>query len=119
MAMMRTRTRLAVLAMIVAVVLAWRRAAHRRQQQFAVSPSGTAEPFPFAAIPRPEVHPKSAAGWIEASDRDPPESHPVKVKMSSGIYHVPGGSSYDRTRADRWYRDTATAESDGYRAAKH
>ena len=47
-----------------------------------------------------------------------PPTHPVKVKTTSGIYHVPGGQFYDRTRPDRCYVDAAAAEADGYRAAK-
>jgi hypothetical protein len=42
----------------------------------------------------------------------------VKAKLASGIYHRPGGQSYDRTRPDRCYRDDAAAEGDGLRAAK-
>jgi hypothetical protein len=37
--------------------------------------------------------------------------------MSSKIFHVPGGLSYDRTKPDRCYRDEAAAESDGLRKA--
>ena len=37
---------------------------------------------------------------------------------SSGIYHLPGGRFYDRTRPERCYVDPAAAEADGYRAAK-
>jgi hypothetical protein len=43
----------------------------------------------------------------------------VKANMTSGIFHVPGGGSYDRTNADRCYADAASAESDGLRAAKN
>jgi micrococcal nuclease len=49
---------------------------------------------------------------------DCPQSHPVKAKMNSGIYHLPGGLSYDRTHPDRCYRDAASAEADGLRPAK-
>ena len=42
----------------------------------------------------------------------------IKGKLTSGIYHQPGGFAYDRTHADRCYRDAATAEHDGLRAAK-
>jgi hypothetical protein len=56
--------------------------------------------------------------WVEAVDGACPLSHPVKVKVSSGIYHLPGSSFYDRTRPERCYVDAAAAEADGYRAAK-
>jgi len=42
----------------------------------------------------------------------------VKAKLSSRIFHVPGGLSYDRTVADRCYVDRAAAEAEGFRAAK-
>jgi hypothetical protein len=42
----------------------------------------------------------------------------VKVKESSGIYHVPGGRFYERTNADRCYLGPDAAEADGYRRSK-
>jgi hypothetical protein len=47
-----------------------------------------------------------------------PASHPVKVKLSSGIYHVPSGFNYPRTKPDRCYVSAAAAEADGFRASK-
>ena len=52
------------------------------------------------------------------SDGAAPEGFPVKVKVSSGIFHVPGGRFYDRTNPDRWYATTGAAEADGYRRSK-
>lgn len=84
-------------------------------------------PFPFPPVPRPpeqaeaeQPAPKEELPpWVEPVDGRCPDSHPVKAKLSSGIYHVPGGSNYERTRADRCYLDPAAAEADGLRAAKH
>jgi hypothetical protein len=42
----------------------------------------------------------------------------VKAKLSSGIFHVPGGANYARTQADRCYVSADAAETDGLRAAK-
>jgi hypothetical protein len=56
--------------------------------------------------------------WCEPTDGACPSSHPVKAKLSSGIFHVPGGFSYDRTIPDRCYVDAAAAQADGFRAAK-
>lgn len=85
-------------------------------------------PVPAPAVTAPEVGPTEAptapdpdgapASWVEPVDGGCPPSHPVKAKLSSGIYHVPGGLSYDRTRPDRCYRDAAAAEADGLRAAR-
>jgi hypothetical protein len=59
-----------------------------------------------------------AAAWVEPDEGACPISHPVKVKLASGIFHVPGGLAYDRTSPDRCYRDVAAAESDGFRPSK-
>ncbi|HMG27817.1 MAG TPA: hypothetical protein VKH36_13500 [Acidimicrobiia bacterium] len=61
----------------------------------------------------------STAGdsWVEPADGTCPASHPVKAKMSSGIFHVEGGLNYDRIHPDRCYRDPAAAEADGLRKA--
>jgi hypothetical protein len=56
--------------------------------------------------------------WVEPADGECPLSHPVKAKLGSGIFHVPGGQMYERTRADRCYADAASAEADGLRASK-
>jgi hypothetical protein len=57
--------------------------------------------------------------WLPANeDGSTPAGHPVKVKESSGIFHVPGGRFYDRTKPDRCYPTAAAAEDDGYRRSK-
>ena len=93
--------------------------------------SWEAAPFPFPPVPRPSP-PHSAPAEATAAapearvepalepgaDGECPVTHPVKAKLTSGIYHVPGGSNYDRTKPDRCYVDPAAAEADGLRAAK-
>ena len=73
-----------------------------------------------AAVPpaTPVVPPAPSAAWVEPDDGACPVSHPVKGKVASGIFHVPGGQNYERTRADRCYVDAAGAEADGMRQAK-
>ena len=61
--------------------------------------------------------PAPAPTWTEPVDGGCPAGYPVKV-AASGIFHVPGGRSYDRTTAVRCYLDAAAAEADGYRRAK-
>lgn len=56
--------------------------------------------------------------WVEASSGSCPATHPVKAKLSSNIFHLPGMANYDRTRADRCYVTGAAAEADGLRMAK-
>lgn len=72
-------------------------------------------PAKKAAAPKP----KKSAPWVEPGpDGEPPATHPIKAKMSSGIYHVPGGFNYARTRPDRCYLDVTAAEADGLRPSK-
>jgi hypothetical protein len=56
--------------------------------------------------------------WVEADAGTCPSSHPVKAKLTSGIFHVPGGSNYERTHADRCYVNAEAATQDGLRASK-
>lgn len=56
--------------------------------------------------------------WVDPENGECPPSHPIKAKLSSKIFHAPGGLAYDRTTPDRCYRDAATAEADGFRPAK-
>lgn len=79
---------------------------------------------PLAADPSddgtepPPASPAAEPRWAEVVDGRCPETHPVKAKMSSGIYHLPGMLNYERARPDRCYRTAADAEADGLRAAK-
>jgi hypothetical protein len=62
---------------------------------------------------------RAEPAWLPGNeDGSAPASHPVKVKESSGIFHVPGGRFYDRTKPDRCYPTAAAAEADGYRRSK-
>lgn len=56
--------------------------------------------------------------WVEPVGGVCPPSHPVKAKLSSLIYHLPGMVAYDRTRANRCYPDRQAAEADGFVRAK-
>jgi hypothetical protein len=79
---------------------------------------GPAGPPP-AGPARKKAAATGSAGWVEpAADGTCPGSHPVKAKLSSKIFHVPGGLNYPRTRPDRCYIDAAAAEADGLRPAK-
>jgi hypothetical protein len=104
-----------------AAFAAWR-AYRARVPEPASGSSWAPAPFPFPPIPRPSpsrplVH-RDETGPVEPHGSECPDSHPVKGKLSSGIYHVPGGLNYARTRPDRCYVDAAAAESDGLRPAK-
>jgi hypothetical protein len=58
------------------------------------------------------------APWVDPADGACPASHPVKGKLSSRIFHLPGMIAYERTNADRCYLGPSQAEADGFRAAK-
>lgn len=104
-------------AAIAAMVGAWFR--HREPEIVDEPAPGTAQWPPLTPLPGDEDSSPPADTWIAPDDEGHcPMSHPVKVKESSGIHHVPGGFSYDRTRADRCYATGADAEADGFRAAK-
>ncbi len=123
----RTLLLLALAAGVGVVLAAWRRGQGvsprptdppqwpewPTQPARAVQP-GTAEHPP--GQPRPA---DDEQRWVPPNtDGSVPASHPVKVKESSGIFHVPGGRFYDRTRPDRCYPTAAAAEADGYRRSK-
>ena len=61
---------------------------------------------------------KPAAAWVDPDGGVCPVTHPVKAKLASKIFHLPGMLNYKRTRPDRCYRDAGAAESDGLRPAK-
>ena len=77
------------------------------------------EPAPAKAPEKPKPVAKEAKPWVEPkADGTCPKSHPIKAKLSSGIFHSPGGANYERTKPDRCYRDAEAALADGLRAAK-
>ncbi|MEO6318544.1 MAG: hypothetical protein ABIP36_07165 [Acidimicrobiales bacterium] len=59
-----------------------------------------------------------AKAWVEPKGGVCPTSHPVKAKLTSKIFHLPGMLNYERTTPDRCYADEAKATADGLRAAK-
>ncbi len=100
------RTALAtLLALAGAAVFAW-----WKQRNEMAMPAEPAQWPPFVAPEQWVIAPSDAAAA--------PEGFPVKVKVSSGIFHVPGGRFYERTNPDRWYATAAAALADGYRQSK-
>ena len=82
----------------------------------AAAPIARAVPDPEATAPPDQL--PSAGVWVEPTGGVCPTSHPVKAKLASKIFHLPGMANYDRTKADRCYVDAAAAEGDGLRPAK-
>ncbi len=71
------------------------------------SPTGKAEDPPGERL------------WVPANDGVCPQSHPVKAKLSSKIFHTPSSRNYSRTKADRCYPDESSAQADGLRPPQH
>lgn len=71
------------------------------------SPTGKAEDPPGERL------------WVPANDGVCPQSHPVKAKLSSKIFHTPSSRNYGRTKADRCYPDETSAQADGLRPPQH
>jgi hypothetical protein len=55
---------------------------------------------------------------VLAQDGTCPPTHPVKAKLISQLFHLPGMFAYNRTRADRCYVDADAALADGLQPAK-
>ena len=91
----------------------------------AASAKGTTKPAANKLSPtteagavRPPSTQASDAAWVQAQDGACPSSHPIKARLASRIFHLPGMAAYQRTAADRCYRDETSAEADGLRKAK-
>ncbi len=86
--------------------------------------TGTAQWQPLAPNPaanRPERPSADAAPQpesVDSVDGSCPATHPIKGNLDSGIFHVPGGMSYERTSAERCYVSSEAAIADGLRQAK-
>jgi hypothetical protein len=116
----------AVGGLAYAVWRAWRARVPERPRDI----EWASAPFPFPPIPRPvspvantaatpAATPEEQSPWAEPNgDGSCPPGFPIKGKRSSGIYHVPGGANYDRTKPDRCYADEDAARRDGLRRAK-
>jgi hypothetical protein len=56
--------------------------------------------------------------WVEPSGTVCPPSHPIKAKLSSKLFHLPGMLAYDRCKPDRCYASEPDAVADGLQKAK-
>lgn len=112
----KTLRRLLGIGLVAGIAYAlWRKLPTRPE----TSPQWQSQPFPFLPQPVIDAEPVDESPWIEPADSGAcPAHHPVKAKLTSGIFHVPGGANYARTRPDRCYLSPEAAEADGLRAAK-
>ncbi len=87
--------------------------------EVATPPVEVATPAVAVETPPTAAEAPGGSGWVEPDAGGAcPDGYPVKAKLASGIFHVPGMLAYDRTTPDRCYRDEASAEADGLRKAK-
>jgi hypothetical protein len=80
-------------------------------------PAGLAAPH-FTQISEEHSTSGGSERWRTPVDGQCPEGYPVKANQSSGIFHLPGGRSYERTVPERCYATAEDAAADGYRQAK-
>ncbi len=74
---------------------------------------------PSTPVPADEPAELGDTLWVEPDDEgECPTSHPIKAKLGSGVFHLPGMANYERTKADRCYPDSETAEADDLRQAQ-
>jgi hypothetical protein len=86
----------------------------------AVAPVVEADPAPAPkpAAKAPARKAARLAPWVDPVEGVCPSTHPVKGKLKSGLFHLPGMFAYPRTNPDRCYQDEAAAEADGLTKAK-
>jgi hypothetical protein len=74
-----------------------------------------------ALVDAPEARSSAESGnWVlPLDDGSCPATHPIKANDNSGIFHVPDGRFYVRTKAERCYTTAEAALADGYRQAKN
>ena len=110
---------IALLALLIALGGVAFSVVRRRRVTTTVGPAEW-PPFEPRLVPSRDPAPSAdAPAWIvPGPDGAVPDSHPIKVKVSSGIFHVPGGRFYERTTADRLYPNAESAEAAGYRPSK-
>jgi len=111
------------LGLLIGVVLAVARLLRTRTTPPTIdlrSPTGSPEPWPtLAPGPEPEPAPKKTLPpWVAPDGGVCPSTHPVKAKLSSGIFQVEGNAMYQRTNPDRCYETPEAAAADGLRPAK-
>jgi hypothetical protein len=105
------------LGLMVGVGLGLRRALLLRRATESVEVSR--DPWTPITPPPAPMPTQPTQTWVDPTDGGAcPATHPIKVKLASGIFHLPGMLAYDRTNADRCYRTGADAVADGFVRAK-
>ena len=118
--------KLAVITAVVGALVSWLRSRSSEENEDSEEedlpwpPIHTTEPDTASKVVEPnDGSPVEPREWLSCDESgNCPESHPIKAKDSSGLYHIPGGNIYERTIPDRCYATIEAAEADGYRQSQ-
>jgi hypothetical protein len=94
--------------------------AGKAQAASGLEPQPATKPKP-AATPKPAGRRASVAdvAWVKPNGAgEAPVTHPVKAKLGSRVYRLPGMPSYEQSKPDRCYATPEAAEADGFTKAK-
>jgi hypothetical protein len=111
--------RMVVVGLVGGAVVVTAIAVSRRKTPVVVA-DGVPE-WPPLRLVEPPAEPSAvpAEKWVASDEHGGcPDTHPIKGKRSSRIFHVPGGAFYAQTKADRCFCDEDAAEADGFRKSK-
>lgn len=129
----RDSRNLTVVSLVVAFVLGavFGLLGSRLRPQVALAPGPVPEPTPDPVPVPPATPAGSITEPVPAADdggdadsvpgngtAEAPAGYPIKGNERSGIYHAPGGFSYDRTIATVHFRSAEAAEAAGFRASR-
>jgi hypothetical protein len=56
--------------------------------------------------------------WVAPEDGVCPGDYPVKAKLGSRVYRVPGAKGYEDSKPERCYSSVEAVEADGFNEAK-
>ncbi len=126
MRVFRRILKLAVIAAVIGALVSWLRSRSSEETESSDEedlpwpPIGSTDQETSSQVVEPnDGSPVEPRDWLACdTNGNCPDSHPIKAKDSSGLYHVPGGNTYDRTIPDRCYASEAAAEADGYRPSQ-
>jgi uncharacterized membrane protein ArfC len=77
-----------------------------------VGTSGDSEPAKFVAVAGEPYGDGSLR--LEVGSADAPPGYTIKGNEDSMLYHSPESPTFERTIAEVWFRDVATAEAAGF-----
>jgi hypothetical protein len=80
----------------------------------------TATHVPEKHVPEMQVAEERVAAkpWVKPVGSTCPSGYPVKAKMASKVFRVPGMFSYEESKPERCYCDEGAAIADGFTRAK-